>query len=131
MRDMQFVKDAILKEDREEVDSLASKRGLTAPVPLNMSSGNLKKGKFANHGDASPMGLGVSMGKPPLSKAIFPVSQSMREQIKGDSLDYSSQPKNDTREPSLHEHFGGTEVGTGIRSTNEISDKKNKGVRRN
>lgn len=66
------------------------------------------------------------MGKPPLSKAIFPVSQSMRDQIpKGDSFGYGSQGReSESRDISLNEGFGENNKGTGGGSKQEIPDKR-------
>jgi hypothetical protein len=124
MRDMQFVKDAVCKDEKDETDSFASKEPNThlQPKPLAgfgsqmrglpMAPGNLKKGKYA----ADSGQHGSPMGKPPLSKAIFPVSQSMREQPPVSSFDYGSQGrKSDAEDVSMNEGLGdSTKVGTGL-----------------
>jgi len=138
MRDMQFVKDAVCKDEKDETDSFASKevkalqdqskptiplmgRG-SLGVPGMVAGGNLKKGKFAADPHGSPI------GKPPLSKAIFPVSQSMRDQIpKGDAFAYGSQG-NESRDASINDGLGnssnmGTGFGIGGGSNQEIPGK--------
>jgi hypothetical protein len=66
MRDIQYIKDLVGNDGGDQSIEGAIKVQAMAPT-----SG--KKGILSNRQEASPL------GKPPLSKTMFPVSQSMRE----------------------------------------------------